>query len=250
MALGIARCFNIRLTQNFNAPYFSTSVAEFWRRWHISFSSWILDYIFKPLQFQFRDWKTWGTALALMITFLASGLWHGASWSFVVWGGIHGCYLGGAVLFRQGKKKFCKRLGLERSRLFKIWQVLCTFNLVCFSWVFFRAKSLDDAFFIAWNSVAGMHRSLSLLGEGRDVFLHHLFGAKSTLEVAGVGALLLFSMFVGVFERRIRKDGLEVHETSWLNHLPFWSKGFVYGFLCYLMAFCGASTQSFIYLQF
>jgi D-alanyl-lipoteichoic acid acyltransferase DltB (MBOAT superfamily) len=90
MALGIARCFNIRLTQNFNVPYAASSIAEFWRRWHISFSSWILDYIFKPLQMRWRDRKTWGTPLALMVTFLVSGIWHGAGWNYLVWGGLHG----------------------------------------------------------------------------------------------------------------------------------------------------------------
>lgn len=86
MALGSARLFNIHLTPNFNTPYLATSVADFWRRWHISFSRWILDYIFKPLQMRFRDRGTAGTALALFITFLVSGVWHGASWGFVIWG--------------------------------------------------------------------------------------------------------------------------------------------------------------------
>ncbi len=87
MALGTARMLNIRLTQNFNAPYLARSVADFWRRWHISFSRWILDYLFKPLQMRLRYWKSLGTAVALLVAFLASGIWHGASWCFVIWGG-------------------------------------------------------------------------------------------------------------------------------------------------------------------
>ncbi len=74
--------FNINLTQNFNSPYLATSVADFWRRWHISFSSWILDYIFKPLQMQWRNWKNWGTSTAIFVAFIISGIWHGASWGF------------------------------------------------------------------------------------------------------------------------------------------------------------------------
>ena len=95
IALGLARCLGIKLTLNFLSPYWSTSISEFWRRWHISFSRWILDYIFMPLQMQWRDWPRpkLAAALALLVTFLVSGLWHGAGWNFVIWGALHGTYL-------------------------------------------------------------------------------------------------------------------------------------------------------------
>ncbi len=151
MALGSARLFNINLTQNFNSPYLATSVAEFWRRWHISFSRWILDYIFKPLQMAWRDWRTAGTAASLVVTFLASGIWHGVSWGFVVWGGLHGVYLATSVYYRPWQKKIHKALGITKSPLLKVWQTVVTFNLVCFAWIFFRANSLSDAFYIIGN---------------------------------------------------------------------------------------------------
>ena len=149
MALGSALLFNINLTQNFNSPYLATSVADFWRRWHITFSRWILDYIFKPLQMQWRDWKNWGTAAALVVTFLVSGLWHGASWGFVAWGGLHGLYMASSVFYRPYQKKLHKALRVEKARTLKAWQVFVTFNLVSFAWIFFRANNLADAWYVA-----------------------------------------------------------------------------------------------------
>jgi len=148
MALGSAQLFNIRLRQNFNSPYLATSVSDFWRRWHISFSSWILDYIFKPLQMQWRDLRTWGTVLALLVTFLVSGIWHGASWGFVIWGLLHGVYLSSAVLFQPWQKKIAKRNKYDKTFAAKILRIFITFHLVSFAWIFFRANSLGDAFYI------------------------------------------------------------------------------------------------------
>jgi D-alanyl-lipoteichoic acid acyltransferase DltB (MBOAT superfamily) len=147
MARGVARVFGIRLTENFNGPYLATSIADFWRRWHISFSRWILDYIFKPLQMLLRGWKTWGTVVALIIAFLVSGIWHGSTWGFVVWGLLHGCYLASSVVYKPYQKKIHQLLGLEKSNLLRLWQIFATFHLVCLSWIFFRAESISDALY-------------------------------------------------------------------------------------------------------
>ncbi len=133
MALGSARLFNITLTQNFDNPYLATSIADFWRRWHITFSRWILDYIFKPLQMQWRSKRNWGTAAALIITFLVSGVWHGARWGFVVWGLLHGLYLACSVFYRPGQKWLHKALSVEKTWCLKLWQIIVTFNLISFS---------------------------------------------------------------------------------------------------------------------
>jgi D-alanyl-lipoteichoic acid acyltransferase DltB (MBOAT superfamily) len=156
MALGTARVFNIHLTNNFNSPYLATSVADFWRRWHITFSRWILDYIFKPLQMQWRNGKNWGTAAALLVTFLVSGLWHGASWGFIIWGLLHGLYMAGSVFYRPYQKRIHKALRLEKTKGLKAWQIFVTFNLVCFAWIFFRSLSINDAIYLTdsiFNSI-------------------------------------------------------------------------------------------------
>jgi D-alanyl-lipoteichoic acid acyltransferase DltB (MBOAT superfamily) len=164
MALGSARLFNINLTQNFNTPYLATSVIDFWRRWHISFSRWILDYIFKPLQMQWRNWKNFGTAGALIATFLVSGIWHGASWRFVIWGGLHGLYMALSVFYNPYKKKLHDALGIEKTRFLKSWQVFVTFNLVNLAWVFFRANSLTDALYVLKN-IVNINKSYEMFAE-------------------------------------------------------------------------------------
>ena len=163
MALGTARMFNIRLTQNFNAPYLARSLGDFWRRWHISFSRWILDYIFKPLQMQFRNWRNFGTALALLITFLVSGIWHGASWCFIIWGALHGLYLAASVFYKPYQKRIYRRLKLENSRAQHVWQTLVTFNMVCFAWIFFRAESVSDARYVVTHLFDGVSGFSALL---------------------------------------------------------------------------------------
>ena len=147
----------------------ATSVADFWRRWHISFSRWILDYIFKPLQMQWRNWKNWGTATALVVAFIISGIWHGASWGFVIWGGLHGLYMACSVFYKPYQKKLHKTLGLEKTKFHKYWQIFVTFNLVSFAWVFFRAGNLKDADYVVSNWFYGVKglRSGFLLSQGR-----------------------------------------------------------------------------------
>ena len=154
MARGTARLFGINLTENFNSPYLATSIADFWRRWHISFSRWILDYIFKPLQMSWRSWGQSGTAAALIITFLVSGLWHGATWGFIIWGLLHGVYLASSTYYRPYQKRLHKWLGVEKSRWLKWLQILTTFNLVSFAWIFFKSATLNDAMYVVNNMLS------------------------------------------------------------------------------------------------
>ncbi len=151
MARGTGRLFGIELTENFRSPYLATSIADFWRRWHISFSRWLLDYVFKPLQLGWRDRGRAGTALALLVTFLVSGIWHGASAGFVIWGLLHGIYLAASTYWSPYQRRLYAWLGVEKSRYLKVWQTVVTFNLVSFAWIFFRAASLKDAWYVVNN---------------------------------------------------------------------------------------------------
>ncbi len=144
MALGTARLFNIKLTNNFNQPYLATSIPDFWRRWHISFSRWILDYIFRPLQMRWRNSKKLGTAAALLVTFFISGVWHGANWGFVLWGVLHGLYMVGSFFYKPYQKKIHKALHIPKNKFLKYCQIFITFNLVSFAWIFFRVNSFSD----------------------------------------------------------------------------------------------------------
>lgn len=154
IALGSARLLGINLTQNFKAPYFASSIKDFWGRWHISLSSWLKDYIYIPLGGnrvgKFRH------ALNIMITFLVSGLWHGSSWNYILWGGIHGAYqvIEGLLPWNVKTSPF------QRNRhyhfLLSIITVPCTFLLVCFAWIFFRAATIQDAIYVLQNMFTGI----------------------------------------------------------------------------------------------
>jgi alginate O-acetyltransferase complex protein AlgI len=143
MALGIALLLGFNLMDNFNWPYKATSIADFWRKWHISLSSWLLDYLFKPLQLKFRNLQPIGNIAALMITFLAIGFWHGASWMFVAFGFVHGFFITVSLLTKKIKKKFYMITGLANTKFLKIMQVIVTFHLVVFAFIIFRAPDFS-----------------------------------------------------------------------------------------------------------
>lgn len=142
MAIGMARWMGFTINENFDSPYKSSSVTEFWRRWHISLSSWLKDYLYISLGGnrvgKFRQYMN------LMITMLLGGLWHGASFNFIIWGGMHGI----ALAFDKMRISFSKKLpkwNFRLPKLAKLVGVILTFHFVCFCWIFFKASSLHDA---------------------------------------------------------------------------------------------------------
>lgn len=154
LAFGSAQVMGIRLMKNFAHPYFSKSISEFWRRWHISLSTWFRDYVYIPLGGNREGWLR--MALNLLVTFLISGLWHGANWTFVVWGALHGVYVVVNGVFgpiwlrlRDG------RVGKQIPALLDTASVATTFALVCLAWVFFRAHSISDGFHIVSHLYSG-----------------------------------------------------------------------------------------------
>ena len=140
IAIGLARIMGIDFGRNFNRPYFSASFSEFWTRWHISLSSWLRDYLYIPLGGNRKG--TAATYRNLTLTMLLGGLWHGASWTFVIWGALHGLYLVAQRLVTPLWRPVSARLPLWASRLVLIPLV---FSLTCLGWVFFRAQSFDAA---------------------------------------------------------------------------------------------------------
>jgi alginate O-acetyltransferase complex protein AlgI len=147
IAIGAAHVMGFHLMTNFNRPYFARTIAEFWRRWHISLSSWFADYLYIPLG---------GSRVAIpraylniLIVFLVSGLWHGASWTFIIWGGINGLYLIFGRIFYKPKQKLNSYLGINpESTFYKFYQITTTFILAMVAWIFFRANNIADAFLI------------------------------------------------------------------------------------------------------
>jgi len=144
IARGVAKLLGIELMKNFEQPYLSSNITEFWRRWHISLSSWLKDYLYIPLGGN-RKGKV-RTYINLMLTMLLGGLWHGASWTFVVWGGLHGIYLSIHKFFLGNKKPaFEYKYHKFNDFIIYLFKTFSTYVLVLFTWLFFREKSFSDA---------------------------------------------------------------------------------------------------------
>lgn len=240
IAIGAAQVLGIRLMDNFRQPYLAESVKEFWRRWHISLSGWFRDYLYIPLGGSRRG-KT-ATYRNLMVTFLVSGLWHGASWNYVFWGALHGVYqIAGSVTqpFREAiRKKFFIR---KEPLICKGIRILVTFLFCDFAWLFFRAPSLSYGISMIRHGLGNLfHPYLN-----RNIFSLGLEGMQ-LLEL-GIAILLLAVVDV-LHERGYRLRSL-------VGKLPVvlrWS-----GYLSVLTAFVlfliqnyGKAAASFIYFQF
>lgn len=141
IAIGAARVMGFRLMENFKQPYWASSIKEFWKRWHISLSTWFMDYVYIPLGG--NRVKYYRHLLNLMITFLISGLWHGANWTFVLWGALHGFFIVIENIFKRFVGDF-----KSKSLFLKGLCTMFCFVLVCFAWIFFRANNISDAFVI------------------------------------------------------------------------------------------------------
>ena len=177
IAIGAARVMGYDLMLNFSRPYFARNVSDFWKRWHISLSTWFRDYVYIPLGGNRVSVPKW--YINLIITFLVSGLWHGANWTFVAWGALHGGYLVLAIL----KDKVLTDSGLQnwltRNPKFDWFlDIFITFNLSVFAWIFFRANSIGDAFY-----VIGTLPSFNPF----DIYL----GTSSTFGYAMIGLCIL-----------------------------------------------------------
>ncbi len=150
IAIGSARVLGFDLMKNFDRPYFATSVTDFWRRWHISLSTWFKDYLYIPLGGNRVSIPRW--SFNILAVFIISGLWHGASWTFIIWGALHGLYMVAENILKPVWSRLFNALKIDtRSFSFTAAKVFMVFNLVCFAWIFFRANSLHDAGFIAQN---------------------------------------------------------------------------------------------------
>lgn len=156
IAIGCARVMGFKLMDNFKRPYFAKSIPEFWRRWHISLSTWFRDYVYFPLGGS-RVKKS-RIYFNLFIVFLISGLWHGAAWTFLIWGSLHGLYMVTSISTSNYRERLVSKIRLNKiPKIYSLIKILITFNLTSFGWIFFRANSFSDAIYIVthlfsdWN---------------------------------------------------------------------------------------------------
>ena len=237
IARGCARIMGFRLMRNFDHPYFSHSIQEFWRKWHISLSTWFRDYIYIPLG---GNRKGKGRQLLnLMITFLVSGLWHGADLTFVIWGGLHGLYQVVGKLTKPARDRLLpSREGKLSPSLRGGWQMLFTFVLVWFAWIFFRANSVQDAVYAVTHLFDWQRITASYLFTD----LKMVFGTRA--EFYRLLATLPPFLLVSLIDRYRPLNGLvkKVHPAV--------------RFICYvavtvyILLFARAELQDFIYFQF
>ena len=240
MALGVARMFNIRLTENFNSPYLASSIADFWRRWHISFSRWILDYIFKPLQIEWRNAGKVGVVGALLVTFLFSGLWHDVALTFIAWGLLHGMYLASSVLLKPWREAVYRKIGLANHRCRRAFQGIVTFNLVAFAWIFFRARSIVDGWYIATHLFVGATTRISYAPAVRGGVMGAILNGGSARDFAMLGAAMAVWFLGSAFSKTVR-----------LQEQPIWFRWSTYYALILALIYLNAHDDvGFVYFQF
>ena len=227
IAIGTARILGFDLMRNFAYPYFSRDIAEFWRRWHISLSTWFRDYVYIPLGGSYGSTAT--RIRNIMITFVVSGFWHGANWTFIIWGFLNGLFYIPLMLLKKQHlhRENIEYLGVGHAGLTAI-KVLLTFALTVLAWVFFRAQSVGDAFSYIGNIFS--------FQSGRTLAIDE---ATRIVTWSSIAAMLLLEWF-----QRTREHGLAIEK--WHPVLR-WSLYVVIALVC--LIFHG-QQQTFIYFQF
>jgi D-alanyl-lipoteichoic acid acyltransferase DltB (MBOAT superfamily) len=226
MACGISKLFGIRITNNFAFPFFSSSISEFWQKWHISLTSWIVRYVFTPMSFMLRKRGKWGVMISIIVSFLIVGIWHGASWGYLLFGFLHGLYFVPLVLKGGSFQSKSKATSWKR-----LTNTLMTIMLVALTSLFFRTVSLNQTFL----ELGRMFSFLSF-DVNRAIF------QGATFKVYWV---LIVASFVIEYWNRNQEHGLEVSRLSAAGR---WA---VYGFMILSIFFFGNfPTNNFVYVQF
>ncbi len=224
MALGLSRMFGFRLPENFNNPFVAASITEFWQRWHISLSTWFQVYLFTPLALQLRNLRMWGISMTIFITFLASGLWHGAAWNFVIWGACHGVML---ILDRVLLLRLMPRLG-------RLPGMLLVWLFVTLSFVVFKIEHLPKT----WT----YYRMLFTGGHG--------FAWTPTPEHwIAFSVAIAFSLFAAVPILKRLQDRLYADSQGTVGHLLFFPASIILFVLC-LSSLTWSPYNPFLYFRF
>jgi D-alanyl-lipoteichoic acid acyltransferase DltB (MBOAT superfamily) len=249
LARGLGRILGFRLMENFRHPYLARSIGDFWRRWHISLSTWLRDYLFLPVSYSLSRRFSRRTRLApqadrlayvtgVTLTMALCGLWHGAGWTFVAWGLVQGLFLAFSLLTKTVRRRAAKALRLDRHPGWRdLWRVAACFLMVSFSWIFFRAASLRDAFTLIadiFARPAGVSNTLT----GR------LLAGRPPLELAAAGLAVIALVAV---ERLLERADL--HEL--LAAQPVWRRWLAYYLVIFAVLLFGVYAQpEFIYGRF
>ncbi|WP_103866076.1 MBOAT family protein [Aquimarina sp. I32.4] len=231
IAIGTSRLFGIRLKQNFAFPYFSRNMAEFWKRWHISLSTWFRDYVYIPLGGSYKN--KLNQVRNVFIVFLLSGFWHGANWTFIFWGAINACWFLPTILFKRKKKSpDIIAVGKLFPSIREFFQMIITFFLIVLSWIFFRAETIGDA--------------VNYVGK---IFSSSILTFPNILTVSMLINILVIFLFVVVeWFKRNKLHGLDFKKSKKRKPLR-WS---IYYIVILMIYFFGnfQNNIEFIYFQF
>jgi D-alanyl-lipoteichoic acid acyltransferase DltB (MBOAT superfamily) len=231
IAIGAARILGFRLMENFNTPYYSKSISEFWHRWHISLSTWFRDYVYIPMGGSRLPLLGW--CLAILVTFGVSGLWHGANWTYVVWGLLNGAYLLVGASSKQFRHRAFAALGIGPDGSFRDGiRMVSTFLLTCVAWVVFRARTLPDAGYVLTH----FWRGWDFHSVGTEQFLLR----QMPVAVAGIVFLELVQLCNG-----------KVRLSDLVRRAPIMPRWAVYVSFVFLVIMFGVfQNAQFIYFQF
>ena len=230
MAIGGAMMFGYRLSPNFNRPFVAKTITDFWRRWHMSLSFWVRDYLYQPIAANKRYWGPWGIVYALVVTFVLLGVWHGAGWNYVIYGLIQGLIISYEMVTVAYRHKVETSVG---KHVFGVYSILRTYLLFAFSLLFFRLPLLSDAGYMIRHLSFNMHTSIKELRLGMT---------DQECIVAGVAVVLLF-----LYEYFMSKRDL-LQALGRCHRIIRWS---IYYLLVLLMFLFGQfGSEDFIYLQF
>lgn len=244
IAIGTARVLGLSLMVNFQRPYFAESIREFWRRWHISLSTWFRDYLYISLGGNRVKLPRYCTNL--FIVFIICGLWHGANWTFIIWGALHGSYMIISVITANLRNRIITLSGLSKlPHLHRVLKTIITFILVCFGWIFFRADSLNDAIYLFNNSLMGIR---TLIQNITDIaYVRNVLGGLgiNSFELK-ISVLLIISLELVHLAQE--NDTLKAK----LKSVPAWARWATYYVLTGVFLLFGSfnSGQDFIYFQF
>jgi len=229
IAIGCARIMGFTLMKNFDIPYYSKNISEFWRRWHISLSTWFRDYLYFPLGG--NRVPVMRIYLNLLIVFIVSGLWHGANWTFVIWGALHGVYLVMWRLTADMRKRTSSIIGLDKMPVLSdALSMLCTFAVTSFAWIFFRANSLKDAMYV----------------------VTHLFHSNGMHGIGSMSKLnFCLAVFTIIIMEVVQYQQYKGKHLTFLSKQPTLVRWGIYTFIIMAVIFLGNfGEQKFIYFQF
>ena len=237
MAIGAARVMGFKLMTNFNKPYQSRSIGEFWKRWHISLSTWFKDYLYITLGGNRVSVPRW--YLNLFIVFLVSGFWHGANWTFLVWGALHGFYLVFEISTKNQRSKVNKFLHIQNKPIFS---VITTFVLVAFAWIFFRSNSLHSAFYIVKHIFTGLPEIIRKLVNNQPVL--ESLGRDGKNDFIWALLVILFLEIVHNIQNKTNFSEKFKLQPSYIRWAVY------YGFALAILFLGVFENRQFIYFQF